>query len=206
MVEEKSKEREEERFVRETFYEHFGVQLQKIPESSSSGEKTADFELIFQAQRFGVIEVKKLIRTPRTPENGWTVIYRENGIREARRKDNSPQRVARLIQTAWKQLSSYPEPKILTIVNDESIADVDDLTEAFNGFLEYGNEDSGYHDNTASWKIANGYIKEIKWKIDLYIWIDRIHNQPPVFRVVSDEGHRIARLCFGCSDLSTPAI
>lgn len=199
-----AKECKEERFVRETLFERFGARLRKLPESRRTGEKTADFELLVEDRRCGVMEVKRLIRTPRTPENGWRVVERD-GIRSATRKcDNSPQRVAKLIQEAWPQLSPYPEAKILTIVNDESLADGDDLGEAFNGFREYGNSEGIGYTNIASARLANGRIRDLKWNIDLYIWIDRAHQLLPVFKVVTEEGHRIARLCFGCPDLGAP--
>jgi hypothetical protein len=178
--------------------------LRKLPESRLAGEKTADFELLVEDNRCGVMEVKRLIRTPRTPENGWEVVERD-GIRSATRKDdNSPQRVTKIIQEAWLQLASYPEAKILTIVNDESLADADDLGEAFNGFMEYGNSEGIGYTNTASARLANGRIRELKWNIDLYIWIDRVRQSAPVFKVVTEEGHRIARLHFGCPDLGAP--
>jgi hypothetical protein len=199
-----AKEREEERFVRETLGTRFGVALRKLPESNRKGVKAADFELLVDTRRAAVLEVKRLIRTPRTPANGWTVTDHGNGVREAVREDNSSQRVAKVIQESWTQLSLYAEPKILTIVNDERMADVRDLSEAFNGFLEYGNEKGLSCLNVAASKIANGKIREVKWKIDLYVWIDRAHGKGPVFNVVTEEGLRLARLTFGCPDIGMP--
>jgi hypothetical protein len=117
---------------------------------------------------------------------------------------NSPQRVAKIIQKGWSQLSRYEEPKALVIVNDDSMAGVQDLAEAFNGFLEYRNAEGFGYANTASKRLANGRIRDLKWKIDLYIWIDRATQQEPVFRMVTDEGRRLARHSFGCPDLGAP--
>src|SRR5690606_35538848 len=80
-----------------------------------------------------------------------------------------------LIHSAWKQLQSYPDqlPKILVLVNDETGADVGDLEEAFQGFLDYGNEETGYVRNVVSARLANGRIRDEKAKIDLYVWFDR---------------------------------
>jgi hypothetical protein len=203
MVARKAKEREEERFVRETLFKRFGAQLRKLPESKRPGEKAADFELLVGDTRGAVMEIKRLIRTPRTPENGWEVTERD-GRRRVTRRANAPQRVTKLIQEAWRQLRLYAEPKILAFVNDEARADGGDLDEAFNGFMEYGNEEGVGYTNVSSRKLANGRIRDLKWNIDLYIWIDRARAAEPVFKVVTEEGHRIARLCFGCPDLGAP--
>jgi hypothetical protein len=204
MAARKAKEQEEERFVRETLFKRFGAQLRKLPESQRTGEKAADFELLVGDARLAVIEIKRLIRTPRIPENGWDVVERD-GVRTAtRRTDNAPQRVAKLIQEAWRQLQLYQDPKILAFVNDETLADGGDLDEAFNGFMEYRNENGVGYTNVASRRLANGRIRNLKWNIDLYIWIDRARAAEPVFKVVTEEGHRLARLCFGCPDLGAP--
>lgn len=201
----KPKECEEERFVREALLARFGAHVRKLPESRQEREKTADFELLVGDQRCAVMEVKRLIRTPRTPENGWTVVEHITGIRKATRDDNSPRRVATIIHTAWSQLCNYQEAKILTIVNDERLADAQDLSEAFNGFLEYRNDQGFGYRNVASAGLANGRIRELKWKIDLYIWIDRHCRAEPTLGVITDAGYQIARLCFGCPDLGAPA-
>ena len=143
-------EREEEIYVRKLLGDCYGARLHKIPKSEQEGVKTPDFELLVTDVRVAVLEVKHLVRTPRTPENGWQVKVSANGIREATRTDNAPQRVSKLIHEAWKQLHTVPDPKILVFVNDETQMDSLDLQEAFNGFLHYGNDSLGYYKNTVS--------------------------------------------------------
>jgi hypothetical protein len=194
-------EREEEIYVRKLLGDRYGACLHKIPKSEQEGVKTPDYELLVTDVRVAVLEVKRLVRTPRTPENGWQVKVSANGIREASRTDNAPQRVSKLIHEAWKQLHIVPDPKILVFVNDESQMDSLDLQEAFNGFLHYGNDSLGYYKNAVSAKVANGAIREEKWQIDLYVWIDRCRRLNPEFRVSSETGLKLPRRFFGCPDI-----
>jgi hypothetical protein len=182
-------ERPEEIYVRELFDQRFGVRLRKVPEAKT---KTPDYELIANESAVAVLEVKRIERTPRTPENGWT--RTPEGFDT--RVDNSPKRVANLIHEAWKQLSTSPLPKILTFVNDDTL-DAMDLEEAFHGRLFYGDESFGYY-NTVSAKVAEGRIRDEKGMIDLYVWIDRVWGREPVpvFRFVTDAGYELARHWF----------
>lgn len=191
-------EREEEIYVRKLLGDRYGAYLLKIPKSEQEGVKTPDFELLVTDVRVAILEVKRLVRTPRTPGNGWQVKVSANGIREATRTDNAPQRVSKLIHEAWKQLHTVPDPKIHVFVNDESQMDSLDLQEAFNGFLHYGNDSLGYYKNTVSAKVANGAIRGEKWQIDLYVWIDRCRRLNPEFLVSTETGLELARRFFGC--------
>ena len=194
-------EREEEVYVRELFHRLYGAHLQKIPESKQEGVRSPDYELLDAGERVAVLEVKRLIRTPRTPENRWQVKGCKEDIQEATRIDNGPQRVGALIHNASKQFAKFSGPKIVVFVNDESLLDCLDLHEAFNGFLSYGNDSLGYYNNRVSAKIANGQIREEKWKIDLYVWIDRCRQCDPMFRVVTAVGLWLARRFFRCPDI-----
>jgi hypothetical protein len=191
-------ERQEEKYVRELFATRFKTDLRKLPVSRKAGVKTADYELLAGAERAAVLEVKRLERTPRTPKNGWRVIER-NGVCHAEREDNGPARAGRAIHAAHQQLRNYVEPKVLVFVNDESVMDVQDLGEAFNGFLNYGNDEVGYA-NKASAKIAYGDIREEKKLIDLYVWIDRHGTNDAVFRFTTDAGLNVTQRFFGCPE------
>jgi hypothetical protein len=194
-------EKEEEMYVRKLLGDRYGACLRRIPKSEEEGVKTPDYELLVTNARVAVLEVKRLVRTPRNPENGWQMKMSSNGICEATRIDNAPQRVSKIIHEAFKQLNTVPDPKILVFVNDETQMDSLDLLEAFNGFLHYGNDSLGYYKNTVSAKVANGAIREEKWRIDLYIWIDRCRRINPEFRVASDTGLELARRFFDCPDI-----
>jgi len=222
-------ESKEERYVREVCFEKFGAVLRKIPESTVSGVKTADFELLDGEQRIAVIEIKQTEWTPRTAEFGW--VDEEVNIPEAygprdpsltvkTRADKGPKRVGKLIASAWKQLEAYDAPKILVFVNDDPHLDIVDLEEAWNGFLDYGTEETGYLRNVVSKKIARGHIKDTKGRIDLYVWFDRhygkgthvsfaaggeeVRTEGPTFSCVSIVGYELARRYFGCPELEIP--
>lgn len=95
-----------------------------------------------------------------------------------------------------------------------------DLVEAWNGFLDYGTERTGYLRNVASYKIAQGQLKDTKGKIDLYVWFDRhygkgthitfaaggseVRTEGPKFSCVSLVGYHLARRYFGCPEIEIP--
>jgi len=185
-------ESREEKFVRELLARHFNVVVRKLPEDSI---KTADYELLAEDERAAVLEVKQLQSTPRTAKNGWKVIERD-GVCHAQREDNAPRRVSDVIRAASKQLRGYAEPKILIFLNDEPLADVLDLDEAYNGFLDYGDDLYGYT-NMASARIADRILKAKKL-IDLYVWIDRHWPSEPAFRITTEAGLALAQRFFGC--------
>jgi hypothetical protein len=187
-------ENPEEKYVRELLDQRFHVVLRKLPEDTI---KTADYELLDGTERVAVLEVKQLQSTPRTAKNGWEIVERD-GVRHAEREDNVPRRVGDVIRAASKQLRGYVEPKILVFLNEERLADVLDLDEAYNGFLDYGDGLYGYT-NTASARIADRILKAKKL-IDLYVWINRHRASEPVFfRVTSHTGLALAQRFFGYS-------
>jgi hypothetical protein len=206
-------ELEEERYVRELFAELYGVLLRKVPESNT---KTFDHELLSGEQRAAAVEVKKLVRAPRTPENGWLPTEYGGMVRS---HDNSAARVGRVIHEAYKQLKAAAEPKVLVFVNDEHM-DALDLKEALNGYLIYGDDDVGRYKNPSAMKVARGTIREEKYLIDLYVWINRyegriphrldgqpleVHAQRGPFLVfVSDAGYELARKFFNAPETPRP--
>lgn len=209
----------EESYVRELFERRFGVVLRKIPELRT--EKTADFELLDQGQRIAVVEVKTLEHTPRTEANGW---HREPGGGHTR-NDNAPGRVGTWIHKAWNQLRRYAETKVLVLVNNETGIDINDLDAAFHGSLPFGTEELGYVNvGIAMPKAMRERIAEVKRKIDLYVWLDRLYDggrliqvfpagrppytetrtEGPTFRCTTNAGHELARKYFGCPEVSRP--
>ena len=85
------------------------------------------------------------------------------------------------------------------------------------GVHVYGTSTTGYLINTVSKRIAEGRIREERWLIDLYIWIETkrgprtvfpvnapVEHHPAaeetvVFRVTSTAGLAIAHGIFGCA-------
>jgi hypothetical protein len=207
---------DEERYVRELFESRFGVQLRKVPESA---EKTFDFELLSEGRRLAAVEVKRLGRAPRTEENGWKS---SPGTGFVSRPDNSASRVGDTIHKAVKQLATSADPKVLVLVNDDSM-DLLDLHNALKGYLLYGTEETGYFKNNVGMKVARGRIRDEKLQIDLYIWINRYegriphridglplepHAEPnrPFFVFVSYAGYDLARSRFGVPEAQRPDV
>ena len=122
--------------------------------------------------------------------------------------DNGPSRVGEAIHTAYRQLATAKETKVLVFLNDEHLIDLLDLHEAVNGYLVYGNDDVGRFKNLSGMRIAEGRIKDEKLQIDLYVWINRyegrthhrVDGQPleaharggPFFACTSEAGHDLA--------------
>src|SRR5271166_4417173 len=98
----------DEKYVRVLFEQLYGVQLRKIPETN---DRTFDFELLAEDHPVAAIEVKTLVRVPRTPENGWKaapimVPGSKHLASGQHRRDNGAARVGRAIHEAYKQLSA----------------------------------------------------------------------------------------------------
>jgi hypothetical protein len=186
-----------ERFLLDYLASEYKVVLQKIPESFL---KSPDYELVQDGVRQFVAELKTLEYCEPTPERGWTVHADELGIRHATRQDNSVARVARNIHDAYKQLRTYPQPKVLILLNEDGFPDVRDLEEVYRGEMVYGNSDFSYV-NTTSRKIAQGMIKHEKCRIDLYIWVDRKQTVKTFFRSVTTAGRDLACRFFHAPDL-----
>lgn len=214
------RELEQERYARDLLAARFGVHLRKLPEGDVP---TADYELLADDVRAAVVEVKTVERTARTEANGWTVTQVGPATTHYTRKDNAPGRIATRTHDAATQLLRYTEPKILVFVNEESFADVLDLHEAIQGYLRYGTDETGYIVNIASTRIAEGRIRDERWRIDLYVWIDRhlkgvrgttipangkptpfVGDEGPRFRCTTESGYELARRFFGCPDMPKP--
>lgn len=193
-------ELEDECYVRELFEQLYALRLRKVPESN---HKTFDFELTVQQRRIAAVEVKTLMATPRTTENGW--VHSQQGF--VTRTDNAAKRVGAQIHEAYKQLVKASEPRVLVFVNDETLMDFLDLKEAVNGYVIYGEGEERFK-NTTGMKVAQGRIREEKLAIDLYVWINRNgrrslrrmdglplepHAQRgPLFACTSDAGYELA--------------
>ncbi|MHB8154267.1 MAG: hypothetical protein ACYDG3_14665 [Bacillati bacterium] len=154
----------------------YGVELVKIKETD---QKTADFECHKGGKPICVAELKDIEYYLPSAETGWKIEKSEeplDGVRilsASRQKDNGPNRVARLIHTAYKQLQHYELPRVLIFLNQDSRVDVLDLKEAIEGQLTYDNDNSSYANTAFSETEAFADIETEKKSIDLYIWIDK---------------------------------
>ena len=181
-----------ERYVIDLLRRRFGVHLTKIQERN---EPTPDFALVCNEQQICVAELKDIERYPASADRGWT-IPKSDEIHYpfAHRIDNAVSRVADKIHQAHCQLKDFPLPRVLILLNHDSLVDVKDLEEAFTGEQVYANTIFSYV-NTVSKKITEGKIKEEKGKIDLYIWIDK-RTEQIWFRYPTQAGHDLAHDLF----------
>ena len=154
-----------ERFLQDFFQETYGIKLLKIKESVG---QLPDFEFIDNGKRKFVCELKTIERV-RKEENGWKIIStNSNGTQELTSEKDPTNRISRLIHSAYKQLQMYEEPKVLVFLNNDRLVDVQDLEDAFTGY-RFLFESFGSIVNQSLKRVANGNIKTIKYKIDLYV-------------------------------------
>jgi hypothetical protein len=164
----------------------------KIQEAN---ERAPDFELVRDGECVFMAELKDIERYPASEDRGWTVPKPGDMYYPfAHRTDNAVSRVADKIHQAYRQLKDFPLPRVLILLNHDSLVDVKDLEEAFTGDQVYGNAVFSYV-NTISKKISEGKIKEEKGKIDLYIWIDK-RTEHIWFRYPTQIGHDLAHSLF----------
>ncbi|MGI8747573.1 MAG: hypothetical protein ACR2J4_04355, partial [Deinococcus sp.] len=86
------------------------------------------------------------------------------------RNDNSPRRVGNLIESAYKQLATRPEAKIVILFNTANL-DVWDLKEALDGYLDFRASDLIIRNSKSEWIASR--IRGIVKMLDGIIWIDK---------------------------------
>lgn len=177
-----------EHYVLQVLHQRFGVVLTPVSRRTT---KTPDFELVENGERILVAEQKTITLAPRTVENGWDVQQLENGIVESTREDKAPARMGDVAYEAWKQLRGYDCAKVVIVLNEEPLADFKDLVEAYTGQHVYTNEHFGYV-NTSSMRIAKGKLAKVHGDIDLFIFIDKVHESKVFYLVTTDLGYEIA--------------
>ena len=167
------------------FLDRYGVELTKIPESTS---KTPDFEFCPNGECAFVAELKTLEYHPPSIDRGWEVEKGELSTRSWR-WDNAVNRVGTWIQKGYKQLSTRVEPKVLIFLNEDNL-DVLDLEEAVSGFQSYKGKSGIVIENMISNYIAKR-INKVAQQIDLYVWIDRTDEGKVQFRMMTESGGRL---------------
>jgi hypothetical protein len=148
-----------------------------------------------------VCELKDFQDVEPSEKDGWAITYHSDDMVEASKASNAPNRISKHIDVAYDQLSKYSEPKVLIFLNRSGM-DYRDLEETYRGYsiIEYG---SIRIKNTYAKRASEGKIRDIKSKIDLYIWIDYsawitdLQDVNVTFLFVSEDGCRIATEYFG---------
>jgi len=191
-----------EQYVQHMLDTRYGISLSKIDEADGRGGPTPDFEYIKDGRRIFVCELKDFEMVTPSEDTGWEITYHPDGSTEATRASNAINRVGRVIYRAYKQLKKYREPKVMIFFNSGAGLDVRDLEETIRGFstISVGSKTYVY---TYPRRVSEGIIKDIKRRIDLYIWIDAANpgissQQDEIyFRSITTTGQDIALNCFG---------
>jgi hypothetical protein len=157
-----------EEFVVEAFEKNFDLPLTKIPESDM---KSPDFEKSGALGRAFVIELKDIEAVEASEATGWVVRYHSSGIREAERMNNSVSRIATKVYDAFKQLEKFVEPKGIVFLNFDSRVGIQHFDEAYRGYRVYSHGEFAYK-NIASKRVIEGRLKDVKDKIDFFIWFE----------------------------------
>jgi hypothetical protein len=161
-------------YLQNLFKDRYNIRFQKIDEKRGRIGSTPDFEVFQNEQRAFVCELKDFDEVEPLEENGWTIIHHSDGSVTSYRKSNAISRIKNAIAAAYKQLKSYSEPKVLVFLNHTVHLNVADFDETFKGQSILGEVQGIRYINTLAQKASDGEIKKLKWKIDLYIWIDSI--------------------------------
>jgi hypothetical protein len=144
-----------------------------------------------------VCELKEFEHVEPSEKDGWEITIHRDGSIEASNDSNATNRISWDIRRAYKQLAQYSEPKVLVFLNHTYMLNCTDLEETYRGYRMI-EVDLIRIRNTYAARASNGLIKDIKSRIDLYIWIDtpkpRIDLQEDrvTFLFVTEIGRRIA--------------
>ena len=191
-----------EQYICRLFQDRYGILLRKIDDRDGVEGQTPDFEYIENGSRIFVCELKDYVMVIPSEETGWEITSHPDGSEEATRKNNASNRISHNIYSAYKQLSTYREPKVLVILNYSSGLDVSDLDETYRGYFEIPVGNIRYI-NYYTRRASEGIIKDIKSKIDLYVWVDKANpllsddDDKIYFRTVTEAGKELARKYFG---------
>lgn len=140
--------------------------------------KHADFLIKKNRKVIAVCEVKDIEDVEPSEATG----YLKNEFDLWAREDNLPARIGNKVYEGWQQLKGYNSPKILLLVDFDS-DNPNELVYALQGggvFHSVKKPEDKQIFQIAP-EVANGRIKDIKQKIDLYIWLDGRKGIEPKF-------------------------
>ena len=195
-----------EQYIKELFNDRYGVKLIKINEQHGKEGKVSDFEYIVNGRRIFICELKDFKDSKPFEDPGWKIEELPHGI-VASRRHNADNRISGAIREAYKQLFKYDAPKVLTFLNYSQYLGISDFVEIYKGYRFLGFDgDTANYDVYAKRASEGKDIKDIKMKIDLYIWIDVVDRSTPItsevsgskihFRYVTEVGSNIKQKYF----------
>ena len=184
-------------FVARLLEERHGVRCTPIPTGPG---KTPDLRCVGRTGAEFVCEVKTFNSDPNWPPADGKIHSR---------RDNGPERIGRAINDAHGQFAAFPKPWVLVLVNRARMLDQMDMQAALEGRLPYVSPDGTiHHYDISARRVAAGHIRDKKFDIHLYIWIDcmRGRQQDPgvFFRVHQPDGAAFAEAAFGLPPFPEP--
>jgi hypothetical protein len=184
--------------VRDYLAKVCGIKLNELP--SRGDQSTADFDMVEGGGRILVAELKTLEERRPTKEAGWTIRVDSDGIQEAHRPHNGPARIARKVIDAHRQLSAYPHPWAVILLNTDHFMLVGDFFEAFTGEQSLGSMNGHRVVNVASRPIALSPQFAVRYDIDLYLWLDQLRKPALAVWWSTPVGEKIARQYFSAAE------
>jgi len=177
------------------FLKGFGLAPKPFIKEEKGRQKTPDFR-VFKDEAFAFYcEVKSI------KKDEWLNKLLEkapSGINVGgARHDPIPNRISNDIHTATKQFDSVnpavKDPNVLALVNNDTNCGFTDLFEATSGcFWAEGNN---FYPSLKN--ISEGRIKEEKWRIHLFLWLDSFKSDQFMFTFVDDRFVNILCSYFG---------
>ncbi len=186
----------------EAKFEQFFLEQDLVPErftkAESRSRKTPDFkvlkdeELMFLCEVKDILEDEKLDELLDDAEPGEMVGYGGN--------DPTYNRVAAKIHQAAKQFeavnSGHQSPNVLAFFNMDDTCDWMDIIAVITGGLPC--EDGSWFDGFL--KFSEGRIKDDKWSIDLYLWMEEDGETKYFFTERRDQHHELLLRLFGIDE------
>jgi len=184
-----------EQYISELFQSHYGINLLKIPEEGGKKGKTPDFEYCENGRRIFVCELKVFEKMKPSVDRGYEIWETPNGFIWGKKGSNAYNRISKDIAEAYKQLEIYDEVKILIILNLAPVLYFIDLEDIIRGHGVQEFDNGTIIQDIYVKRASEGRIKNIKRKIDLYIWIHKKENEIS-FLPITEEGLKITQKYF----------
>jgi len=155
------------------FFSRHGLKAERFSKAEKSGRRTPDFKIMRGENVFAYCEVKS------PNDDAWNQEVSDElenihpgSILSMARNDPIFDRLSNLIHKAYSQFNAVNPgrtfPNILIFVNHDDLSECHDLLETLTGYFH---ADDGHRHPTIR-HVSEGRIRDEKYEVDLYIWID----------------------------------
>ena len=184
-----------EQYILELLQSRYGLSILKIDEEGGKKGKTPDFEYCENGRRIFVCELKVFQKMKPSVDRGYEIRITSNGFIAGKDGSNVNNRISKHIAEAYKQLDKFDGVKILILLNYDPILYFVDLKDIINGHGVQAVDNGTIIQDIYVKRASEGKIKNIKRKIDLYIWIHKKENEIS-FLPITEEGSKITQKYF----------